>query len=214
MSSITRTLAQSAPKLARSYATATQSVQVPLTLHGIHGRYATALYTAAVKKNALDQVEGDFKKFTETLTKDPKVVALLENPTLKKEARAAVVEAVFQKAKLNPLTTNLFAVLSENRRLDQATKIVESYQALMSAHRGEVVVNVTSAKTLESDLLTQLKNNLSKSSLAKDAKSVVIKNSVNPSILGGLIIEVGDKTIDLSVASKVMKLNKLLTDAI
>jgi F-type H+-transporting ATPase subunit O len=59
--------------------------------------------------------------------------------------------------------------------------------------------------------LTQLKNNLSKSSLAKDAKSVVIKNSVNPSILGGLIIEVGDKTIDLSVASKVMKLNKLLT---
>jgi F0F1-type ATP synthase delta subunit len=96
------------------------------------------------------------------LTKDPKVVALLENPTLKKEARTAVVEAVFQKAKLNPLTANLFTVLSENRRLDQATKIVESYQALMSAHRGEVVVNVTSAKVYKSDIKFLIKKILIK----------------------------------------------------
>jgi F-type H+-transporting ATPase subunit O len=62
--------------------------------------------------------------------------------------------------------------------------------------------------------LKQLQNTLQKSPLVGSSKSVEIEAKVDPNILGGLVIETGDKTIDLSVSSKVAKLNRLLTQAI
>jgi F-type H+-transporting ATPase subunit O len=62
--------------------------------------------------------------------------------------------------------------------------------------------------------LKQLQNTLQKSSFAGSSKSVEIEAKVDPNILGGLVIESGDKTIDLSVSSKVAKLNRLLTQAV
>jgi len=106
-----------------------------------------------------------------------------------------------------------FTVLAENSRLKETIKIIDAYQLIMTANRGEVPVTVISAKGLDNLTLDQLKASLSK--FLDPSQKLIISNKVNPSILGGLVIEIGsDKTIDLSVSSKLAKLNKLLTDSI
>lgn len=71
---------------------------------------------------------------------------------------------------------------------------------------------VTSAQQLDGKTLGRLETAIAKSALVGQGKKLRVTNKVNPEILGGLVVEVGDRTIDLSVSAKVAKLNKLLTD--
>ncbi|KAI9229195.1 MAG: OSCP/delta subunit of ATPase [Piptocephalis tieghemiana] len=201
----------------RSYATAASksSVQPPVILHGIDGRYATALYTAAAKKSALDTVESDLNKLTGTLEKDAALQQFINNPSINRSLKLEGVKQIAQKSKWSDITSNFFNVLAENGRLADTPKIISSYHTLMGAHRGEVVVTVTSAKPLDAADEKQIKSILAKSSLASsNGKSLRIESEINPALIGGLLIEFGDKTIDLTVSSRITKLNKLLTDSV
>ncbi|KAJ9068749.1 ATP synthase F0 subcomplex subunit OSCP atp5 [Entomophthora muscae] len=210
MSAFIKTL----PKLNRGYASAATTVKAPLTLHGLGGRYATALYTAAHKSKTLDAVEGDLKKFHAAYLKNDSLKVVLEDPTLNKQEKKKSLYALLDSNKVSPTTRNLFELLLENRRLAETPKIISAFLSLMSAHRGELQITVTSAQTLDDATMKQLKETLSKGSVSAGSKSVTISNQVKPTILGGLIIEFGDKTIDLSISSKVAKLRKVLTDTI
>lgn len=84
----------------------------------------------------------------------------------------------------------------------------------MSAARGEVEMTVTSAQPLDNRTLSRLETAVAKSSYVGAGKKLKVTNQVNPDIVGGLVVEVGDRTIDLSVSSKLAKMNKLLTDAL
>lgn len=122
-------------------------MQPPVTLYGLDGRYATALYTAAVRQNALDAVERDLKSLEAAVSKDQAVQNFLVNPTVTPQAKLEGVQALLSKAgKVNPLTKNLFETLAENSRLDQTTKVFAAFSELMSAHRNELPLIVTSAK--------------------------------------------------------------------
>jgi F-type H+-transporting ATPase subunit O len=120
--------------------------QVPAVLHGIEGRYATALYTAAAKKQALDAVETDLKTVKRVVEKDAKLREFLENPTINRIEKKAGVQQLLAAGKYNDLTKNFFDTLAENGRLYDTVKIINSYGSLMSAYRGEVQVTITSAK--------------------------------------------------------------------
>lgn len=84
----------------------------------------------------------------------------------------------------------------------------------MSAHRGEVKVVVTSAVPLDKDLQKRIEDSLKSSQVAAAGKNLVIENRVNEAVLGGLVVDFGDKTIDLSVASRVARLNQQLEGAL
>ena len=74
---------------------------------------------------------------------------------------------------------------------------------------------VTSAQPLDNRTLSRLESAVTKSAtLVGQGKKLKVTNKVNADILGGLVVEVGDRTIDLSVSSKVAKLNKMLTDSL
>ncbi|KAI1312304.1 ATP synthase F0 subcomplex subunit OSCP atp5 [Mortierella claussenii] len=205
--------ARRALQATRGYATAA-NVQVPLVLYGIEGRYATALYTAAAKKQALDAVEADLKQVKKVVEKDQKLREYLENPTINRIEKKSGVQQLLQAGKYNDLTKNFFDALAENGRLYDTVKIINSYSSLMGAHRGEVQVTITSAKELDAKEIAKVKGYLAKSSFITSKQTLVVSNKVNPSILGGLVVEFGDKTIDLSVSSKINKLNQLLHESI
>ncbi|TPX72431.1 hypothetical protein SpCBS45565_g00698 [Spizellomyces sp. 'palustris'] len=208
-------LVKSAPlsQAVRTYASAPASSQIPLALHGIEGRYATALYSAAQKKGALESVESELVKLRATLDKDPKTKTLLESPLVDKKAKKSIVQSLVQ-GRVSEITRNFFDLLAENGRLDQTSKILGAFEQLMAAYRREVPVTVISAKELDAKTSRQLQGILQKSNLLdKDAK-LILTNKIDPNILGGLVIDFGDKTIDLSVSSKINKLNRLLTEAI
>ncbi|KAF7723339.1 ATP synthase F0 subcomplex subunit OSCP atp5 [Apophysomyces ossiformis] len=207
-------LTTAVPKLARGYAAAATPIKAPVTLYGLDGRYATALYTAAVRQNALEAVEKDLKQLQTIVSKEKAIQDFLENPTVTRSAKMEGVHALLKKSgKVNALTANLFETLAENGRLEQTTKIMDAYAELMSAHRNELPMVVTSAKPLDKTILNKVTDALQKSKLA-EGKKLLVSNKVKPDIIGGLLVEIGEKSIDLTVSTKLAKLNKLVTDSV
>ncbi|KAG1179646.1 hypothetical protein G6F70_001088 [Rhizopus microsporus] len=205
-------LTTAVPKLARGYAAA--SVKAPITLYGLEGRYATALYTAAARQNNLEAVEKDLNTFSQAIKKDTAFKSFLENPTVPRATKLNGLSDVAKKVgKPSELTNNLLEVLAENGRLNTLDKVIEAYNELMSAHRNELPLVVTSAKPLEKAALNKIVDSLQKSNLA-EGKKLLVSNKVKPDILGGILVEIGDKSIDLTVSSKLAKLNKLITDSV
>ncbi|CAG8467450.1 14681_t:CDS:2 [Acaulospora morrowiae] len=208
----TRQALHTIPKLARGFATpaASKSVKPPITLHGIDGRYATALYTAAVKSNALDNTENELKKVKSAIDKDPKISTFLYDPSLNRNEKKKRIQELLKG--YGETTRNFFSLLAENERLNETTKIIDAFSSLMVAHRNEIPVTIVSAKEIDNKVLEKLTAALNKSKFVQPKQKLVISTRVNPSILGGLVVEFGDdKTIDLSVSSKISKLNKILT---
>lgn len=147
------------------------------------------------------------------MEKDAKLRAFLENPTIQAADRKLGIQQLL-KGKNSDLTKNFFETLSEMGRLSETSKIIESYFQLMQAYRGETPVTITSVEALDKSTMDKLTSLLNKSSLASSGKTLKISNKVDPSIVGGLVVEFGDNTIDLSVSSKITRLNKLLTDSV
>ena len=67
---------------------------------------------------------------------------------------------------------------------------------------------------MDNKTLGRLESAVSKSQYVGQGKKLKVTNTVNPDIIGGLVVEIGDRTIDLSVSSKIAKMNKLLTDTL
>ncbi|KAI2611035.1 putative oligomycin sensitivity conferring protein [Hypoxylon fragiforme] len=203
----------------RSYAAAAapQDVKPPVAVYGLDGTYATALYTAAVKTSSLDPTAKALGALDDLCTKDVKLNSILSTPTLSAKDKSAIV-AELQKnigaANANETVKNFLATLAENNRLGILQGICAKFGEIMSASRGEVEMVVTSAQQLDNKTLNRLESAVAKSQYVGQGKKLKVTNQVNPDIVGGLVVEIGDRTIDVSVSSKIAKLNKLLTDTL
>ncbi|KAI1438638.1 ATP synthase delta subunit-domain-containing protein [Xylaria sp. CBS 124048] len=207
-----RTLARSS---VRTYAAAPQDIKAPVAVFGIDGTYATALYTAAVKTSTLEPTAKALNSLGDLYTKDAKLTAILATPTLSEGDKSAIV-AELQKSigGTNETVKNFLATLAENNRLGILKGVCDKFGELMRASRGEIEMVVKSAQPLDGKTLSRLESAVSKSQYVGQGKKLKVTNDVNPEILGGLVVEIGDRTIDLSVASKLAKMNKLLTDTL
>lgn len=158
---------------------------------------------------ALKQVETDLSGVSGLLKADASLHDFLNNPIISHADRSAGIDLFLKKASKTPseLTKNFFEVLAANGRLYESEKVIADFLDIMSAHRGEVKVTITSAVPLEKDIQKRLEDSLKQSIRAQEGKSLIVVNKVHEGLLGGLIIDFGDKTLDLSVQSKVNKLN-------
>lgn len=200
---------------AGSFATATKAVKPPVQLFGLDGTYASALYTAAAKTTSIESANSSLNALESSIAKDAKVSQILENPALSFQDRSVVVETLIKsQPKIDASVANLVKVLGENNRLDLLSKIFTQFKILNDAHNGVVEAVVTSAKELDSKILKKIEASVSKSAFVGAGKTLKLTNKVNPDILGGLVVEVGDRTVDLSIASKVAKLNNALKQAV
>src|SRR3546814_12970322 len=100
--------------------------------------------------------------------------------------------------KLDPITANFLGVLAQNRRLGQLGNVIRAFNLLAAAHRGETTAEVTSAHPLSDDPVAALKKNL-KSRLGRD---VAVDLTVEPAILGGLVVTIGTQMIHGSIRPK------------
>ncbi|KAF4123863.1 F-type H+-transporting ATPase subunit O [Geosmithia morbida] len=190
-------------------------VKPPVAVFGLDGTYATALYTAAVKSSTLDPTVKALSTLSSLLERDPKLGTILSAPTLTTADKAAVVaELAKQSGASGSTVKNFLDALAENNRLGLLPGICTKFNTLVQAGRGEVEMIVTSAQNLDNKTLSRLENAVSKSAYVGAGKKLKVTNEVNPDIVGGLIVEVGNRTIDLSVSARIAKMNKLLTDSL
>ncbi|KAF5026097.1 hypothetical protein F66182_1819 [Fusarium sp. NRRL 66182] len=196
-------------------AAASPEVKAPISVFGVDGTYATALYTAAVKTSTLDSAADALTKLGALLEKDPKLTVVLNAPTLADADKQAIVQELEKQIGANNETVkNFLATLAENNRLGLIPGVVEKFSTIISAARGEVELTVTSAQALDKRTLNRLETAVAKSAYVGQGKKLKVTNTVNPDIVGGLVVEIGDRTIDLSVSARIAKMNKLLTDTL
>ncbi|XP_034507868.1 ATP synthase subunit O, mitochondrial [Ambystoma mexicanum] len=182
-------------------------IRPPIPVFGLEGRYATALYSAASKQQKLEQVEKELTRVS-ALVKESKTFALITNPHVKRALKQKTLNDILTKEKLTPITVNFVCLLAENGRLKSVGGIINSFSKIMSAHRGEVTCAVTTAKPLDEPTLADLKTALN-AFLAK-GEVLQLETKTDPAILGGMVITIGDKFIDMSTKAKIQKLTKIM----
>ncbi|DAZ99484.1 TPA: hypothetical protein N0F65_001669 [Lagenidium giganteum] len=207
--------------LARNYSTASKEVaelggfgamtQPKIQLFGLHARYANALYSVAAKQNALEAVEKELLSIEESIKKEPRFASFLKDPTIARASKKEDISKVMEKSKVSKPVAGLFEVLAENGRLPDALGVIGTYKQLMSAYRGEVHAKVTSADALTKAQLDQVKKALG--NRIQKGETLLLETVVDPEILGGLKVQIGNYFIDLSLATKIDKINTLLANA-
>ncbi|KAI9910974.1 hypothetical protein PsorP6_010773 [Peronosclerospora sorghi] len=188
-----------------------QMTQPKLQLFGLHARYANALYSVAAKQNQLESVEKELLTIEETIAKEPHFASFLHDPTISRASKREDIAKVMEKAKFSKPVAGLFDVLADNGRLPDALGVISAYKKLMGAYRGEVQAKVTSADPLTKGQLEQVKKALA-ARVSKNDK-LLLETVVDPEILGGLKVQIGNYFIDLSLATKIDKINTLLANA-
>ncbi|CAB0028755.1 unnamed protein product [Trichogramma brassicae] len=181
-----------------------------LQVFGLEGRYAMALFSAASKQKSLDVVEKDLVKFQGLLKTDKKLAEFIKDPTIQRKTKVEAFKKV--GGSFNPATANLLCLLAENGRLANINTIINHFKLIMSAQRGEVVCEVITAKPLDADNKAKLEAAM-KASLKK-GQNIQLTTKVDPSIIGGMIISIGDKYVDMSVASKIKKYTEIINAAV
>ncbi|CAH3152562.1 unnamed protein product [Porites lobata] len=180
----------------------------PIQVFGIEGRYAHAMYSAAAKQNTLEKVESELSKVDELIRSNEKLAEYLANPTLDKYKKQSLLTDVLKSQKYSDLTVNLFGTLAENNRLRLANNVVSAFGKLMSAARGEVLCSVTTAKELDTSQMKELQAALK--GFTQKNETLKLETKVDPTVIGGMIIEIGDKHIDMSMATKIKNITNAL----
>ncbi|XP_059455016.1 ATP synthase subunit O, mitochondrial-like [Corylus avellana] len=131
-------------EFSRNYATTTgqkeEKVKVPLAMFGGSGNYASALYIAAVKGNALEKVESELLDLVEASKKSPTFAQFAKDLSVPADTRVKALQEISAEAKFSDLTKNFLALLAENGRLTHLDSITKRFVELTMALKGEVKV--------------------------------------------------------------------------
>jgi F-type H+-transporting ATPase subunit O len=152
----------------------------------IASKYSNAVFRAALSKSpqTLSKVHIELSNVSNAIKTNPGIRTFVNNPTLSLQERNKGLQELFVKLEgqrkdtISDVTKNLFGVLSENGRLGEIEGVIEDFSELVSQHKGELTVTVTSAAPLGRDILTRLETTLKQSKAARAAKVVKISNKV------------------------------------
>ena len=170
------------------------------------GRYAVALFELAAEDGVVSAVESDLDKLSAALDQSPELASLTTNPQLGRKAKMSAIEEVAKLLELNTLTRRFLGVLAENRRLAETGRVIRAFREIAAAQRGEVSAEVISARPLTEDQLSSLKQKLT----AREGRTVKLTSSVDPDMLGGLIVTIGSKRIDGSIRTRLNALTQAM----
>lgn len=162
------------------------------------GRYATALFDLAREAKSIDAVESSLAKVRAALDESDDFRGLVNSPIVARGDAAKAVAATAESMKLDGTTRNFLGVLAQNRRLSQLPQIIRAYRSLAANHRGETTAEVASAHPLTDDQVAELKKQLR----ARVGRDVNVDLSVDPSLLGGLVVRLGSQMIDSSIKTR------------
>ncbi|MDD2554297.1 MAG: F0F1 ATP synthase subunit delta [Desulfotomaculaceae bacterium] len=178
----------------------------------VAGRYAAALYEIALEKkdlpeqeNMVDVVEGELKAVEKVIEENSGLQKLLYHPQITPAAKKETLVKLFE-GKISKVTGNFLALLVDRRRETYYADIVAEYIALANAGRNIIAAQITSAVALNEKEKAELNQIMGK--LA--GKKVQTSFAVDPSIIGGIVVRMGDKIIDGSVKTRLASMRESL----
>jgi len=172
----------------------------------LEGRYATALFMASHKK--LDKVQTDLQAINKLLDSSPDFKLMVESPGIQPEERTDALVEMTKILKTDESVVNFLKVLVENKRLHLLERMIDVFEEFYRAEKNLVLCQVTSATELAKGPRAEVAAAL-QTRVGKDSK-LLINYDVNPALLGGLVVKMGNAVLDNSVASRVEQLQKQL----
>ena len=172
------------------------------SLSNLAGRYASALLDLADEKKALDQVSGDLQSLRSMIAESTDLRRLLNSPVISRDDQRRAISAVMDKAGIGALTRTFVLVVAQNRRLFALPAMIEGYLAELARRRGEIIAQVTSARSLPDAQQAALLDTLR----ASVGSKVQLDLKVDPALIGGLVVKVGSRMIDSSLRSKLQRI--------
>lgn len=166
------------------------------------GRYALALFEIARDSNAISTVEASLAGISAALAESSDFKTLTTSPLIERGKAAKAVLAAAEELGLDSATRNFLGVLAQNRRLAELPKVIRAFRQLAAAHRGETTAEVASAHPLTDDQVSELKQQLRR----RVGREVNVDLSVDPSLLGGLVVRIGSQMIDSSIKTRLNSL--------
>jgi F-type H+-transporting ATPase subunit delta len=177
-------------------------------ISGVAERYASSLFELALEGGAIDAVAADLNRFQAMIDESGDLKRLVLSPVFTAEDQVKAISAIGEKAGFNALVLNFLKVVASNRRLFAVPGMVAAYRQIAARHKGEITADVTSAHALSAEQETELKAALK----GVTGKEVSISVTVDPSLLGGLIVKVGSRQIDTSLRTKLSTLKLALKE--
>ncbi len=168
-------------------------------------RYALALFQLAKQHNQLPQVEEDLREVKVVFKENNDLQALLASPKLSLDRKKELIRELFGKA--NPLVVNTLQVLIDRNRINETVAVATEFATLSNEAQGIADAKVYSTRPLTEDerasISTAFAHKVGKQSLR-------IENEIDPSLLGGIRLQIGNRIFDSSVSAKLDRLKKQL----
>jgi len=168
----------------------------------ISDRYALALYDLAFENKVIDLVLENFESIKDVINNNKELQLLIKSPLIVSNDKLEILLKVMSEQNLNELSKTFLKVISQNKRFSNLSSIISQFVNINAQKRGDVLADITSADELSDDQRVNIKEQL-RTTLG-DKLSLNFK--VDKKIIGGLIVKVGSKMIDTSLANKINKL--------
>ncbi len=167
-------------------------------------RYAEATFELAQRDGTLDAWQADLRLAADLL-KDERVLRIVDNPAVPRPDREALLDEMLASRISRP-ALNLIKLLGQRGRLEHLPVVVAEYTRLLNKRRGIVTATVKSALPLTDDEVAAIKARVEEMTTAQ----VELETSIDPRLIGGLTVQVGDRMIDASVRGRLERLRNRL----
>ena len=168
-------------------------------------RYVTALFNAASKAGLIDRVESDLGLVSYTFESLPELFESIVSPVVPNKTKREIVRSIFE-GKVEAITLDYLYLLIDKHREEAISQTEEIYILLANEARGMTTADVTTAIDLDKTLETALAAKLSKIT----GKKVSLNLAVDPAIIGGVMVKIGDRVIDGSIKGQLAALREML----
>ncbi len=169
-------------------------------------RYARAILDIAHDKGVATAVSNDMATIATTITGNTELHSFIIDPTTRVEVKNNAISEIF--ADVNGVTKNLFQLLLENKRFEILSGIATEYNKQFEEMNGMETATVTTAIAMDAELEAKVLSKI----LTFSNKKVNITNIVDPAIIGGFILRIGDQQYNASVANRLQVLKRELSN--
>jgi F-type H+-transporting ATPase subunit delta len=173
-------------------------------------RYARAFFKIASEDQKYESYYNELAVFSSILEENKRLKELFLNPVFDQDEKRAVVNSILQKISISPTTANFLKLLVDKRRLGIIPEIENAYRELMDDTLKRTRVNVRTAFPLSAELSGKLKERLE----AMTGKKVEMAISEDASLLGGIVVGVGDTLYDGSIKTQLRNIRNLLGEEV
>lgn len=172
-------------------------------------RYARALSSIGLEDGGIEAYGDELQRVVQANAVSEELRDLWSNPAHSREDRLAGIDALAGQLQLSPAVGNLLRLLVERGRMTDLEAISRAYREIVDAHVGRVRAVVSSASALPETLTNQLGEALRKAT----GREIVLESRVDPSLLGGVVAQVGSTILDGSLRAQLLKLREELESA-